>query len=402
MNGWAPEISRGSEFFDRWALDPSIIFLNHGSFGACPRAVLEAQSEIRARMEAEPVRFFIRELPALLDAARSRLAGFLGCDTAALVFVANATTGVNTALAAVPLERGDEILVTDHGYAACRNAVDVVGRRDDAEVVEVKIPFPIATSASVIEAVVDRVSSRTRLAVIDHVTSPTGLVLPVSELVAELEHRGVVVIVDGAHAPGMLDLELDEIGASFYAGNCHKWICAPKGAGFLQVREDWRDRTRPLVTSHGYSAPLDGRSRFHLEFDWTGTVDPTAWLSVPTAIDALGSMVPGGWSEIRSRNRGLARRARSELCSALDVDPPCPEGMIGSMAAVALPGECPSVPGPAAVIHPLQERLFRDFAIEVPVTSWGSPRRWAIRASAHLYNSFEQYEALASALSSMV
>jgi len=388
------KLPRRSVLAKHWNLDPEIVFLNHGSFGACPTRVLDLQTELRARMESEPVRFFARELPELLDAARSKLAGFLRADPDGLAFVANATTGVNTALAAIPLDNGDEILVTDHGYPACRNAAEMVARRTGARLVEVPLAFPLASSDQVIDAVIGGLSNRTRAAIIDHVTSPTGLVFPIKELAAELENRGVTLIVDGAHAPGMIDLDLAGIGAPFYTGNCHKWLCAPKGAAFLHVREDWRTRTHPLVTSHGAAAPLLDRSRFRLEFDWTGTGDPTPWLTVPTAIETLSALIPGGWSEIRSRNRGLAIEALNHLCSSLGIVPPCPDGMIGSMAAIPLSSRGSGVALPIGGMDPLQERIFGKFSIEVPITLWSDPRRRAVRISAHLYNTIEEFRYL--------
>jgi len=381
-----------------WDLDPEIVFLNHGSFGACPIRVLEAQHELRGRMEAEPVRFFIRELPDLLDAARSSLAAFLRTDPNGLAFVTNATTGVNTALAAIPFEKGDEILVTDHGYPACRNSAEAAARRSGARLVEVPLAFPLTSPTEVVETVIGGLSSRTRAAVIDHVTSPTGLVFPIEELVAELENRGVTTIVDGAHAPGMLDLDLAGIGAPFYTGNCHKWLCAPKGAAFLQVRDDWRDRTHPLVTSHGAGAPLVDRSRFRLEFDWTGTGDPTPWLTVPTAVETLSSMVPGGWPEIRSRNRRLTLAALEHLRSISGFASPCPDEMVGSMAAVPLPSRDSDEILPMGGMDPLQNRLFHEFSIEVPITLWSNPRRRAVRISAHLYNTIDEYHYLGAGL----
>ncbi len=377
-----------------WSLDPGVVFLNHGSFGACPIRVLETQNEFRARLEAEPVRFFIRELPELLDTARLKLAAFLRADPEGLAFVANATTGVNTALAAIPLAACDEILVTDHGYAACRNAVEVAARRTGARVVEVPLPFPLAAPERVTEAVVRGLSQHTRAAVVDHVTSPTGLVFPINEIAAELENRGVILIVDGAHAPGMIDLDLTGIGAPFYTGNCHKWMCAPKGAAFLAVRDDWRARTHPLVTSHGAAAPLVDRSRFRLEFDWTGTGDPTPWLTVPSAVETVGALDPGGWPGVRSRNRRLALEAMAHLCSVLGFQQPCPDGMIGSLAAIPLPPRTDDNRRSNPDIDPLQERLFRDFSIEVPVTLWSVPPRRALRISAHLYNAIEEFRYL--------
>jgi len=381
-----------------WALDPDVVFLNHGSFGACPRVVLEAQHKLRQTMEAEPVRFLVRELPDLLDHARRTLATFVDGDGDGLAFVANATTGVNTALAALPMAAGDQILVTDHGYPACRNAVEVAAKRAGAEVIEAHLPFPVATTDTLVDAVLCSVSRRTRAAVVDHVTSSTGLVLPIATLVTELERRGVAVIIDGAHGPGMTELGVTSLGAAFYAGNCHKWLCAPKGAGFLWVRDDWRDRTRPLVTSHGWAAPSHGRNRLHLEFDWTGTNDPTPWLAVPEAISAIAAMVDGGWSEVRARNHRLAIEGRRVLCRAFGIESPCPDEMIGSLAAVPLPETGSSAELPASGIEPLQNRLFHEHRIEVPVTRWAHPVCRAIRISAQLYNSLDQIRYLASVL----
>lgn len=392
------DIPLRSELAAEWNLDPTIVFLNHGSFGACPRAVLETQTGLRTRLESEPVRFFIRELPELLDGARERLAAFVAADANGLAFVNNATTGVNTALATIPLSDGDEILVTDDGYPACRNAARVRADRCGAHVLEARVPFPLSSPDEVVTAILEAVTARTRVAIIDHVTSPTGVVNPVAEILRELETRNVTVIIDGAHAPGMLDLNIDALAPAFYTGNCHKWLCAPKGAAFLWVREDWRKRTHPLVTSHGASMPLIDRSRFRLEFDWTGTGDPTAWLSVPAAIDTVGAMIPGGWSEVQHRNRALALQARSEIVAALGLAPPCPASMIGSLAAIPLPPGLDAEAVPANGVGRIQEVLYSDHRIEVPVTVWGDPPRNALRISAHLYNRIDEYRHLISCL----
>ncbi len=384
-----------------WALEPDLLFLNHGSFGATPRPVLADQDRWRARMEANPVRFLARDLEPALDEARRRLAAFVGADPDGLAFVANATTGVNTALRALALGPGDEVLLTDHGYNACRNAALEVAHSCGATVVEAAVPFPPAGPAAVVAAVLGRVGPRTRAALIDHVTSPTGLVLPVGELVRELHERGVAVIVDGAHAPGMVELDLDGLGADFYTANCHKWLCAPKGAAFLWVDEAHRGYTRPLVISHGANAASAGRSRFRLELDWTGTDDPTAWLAVPAAIDFLGGLLPGGWPELRGHNRGLALDARRLLCAALAVDPPAPEEMIGSLAALPLPPlpDAEARQGPMhGALDPLQRALYERYRIEVPVVPWPGPGSRLLRISAHIYNQLSEYEVLAEAL----
>jgi isopenicillin-N epimerase len=382
-----------------WTLEPGLAFLNHGSFGACPRVVLEHQQRLRDEMERQPVEFFVRRLPERLDAARRELAAFLGADPQALAAVPNATTGVNSVLRSLALERGDELLTTDHEYNACRNALEFVAERAEAQVVVVELPFPCPSPGRVVEIVLDAVTPRTRLALIDHVTSPTGMVLPLGELVRELQGRGIDVLVDGAHAPGMLPLALDEIGAAYYAGNCHKWICAPKGAAFLYTRHDRRATVRPLTISHGANTPRPGRSRYQDEFDWVGTDDPTAFLTVPTAIEFMGSVLPGGWAELRRRNRELALEARRVLATALGVELPCPDEMIGSLAALPLPDGSPETPGSALYADPLQDTLLEEYRIEVPIVPWPAPPKRLVRISAQLYNKLEQYEKLGAALS---
>jgi isopenicillin-N epimerase len=380
-----------------WSLDPDIVFLNHGSFGATPKRVLQEQSELRARIERQPVRFFIRELEALLDEVREELGRFLGADPNDLALVPNATTGVNTVLRSLDFGPGDELLTTSHAYNACANALAYVAERAGAKVVTASVPFPVEGPETVMNAVLSAVSERTRLVLLDHITSPTGVAFPVERLVPLLQGRGVEVLVDGAHAPGMLPLHLDALGAAYYTGNCHKWLCAPKGAAFLHVRRDRQDRIQPLVISHGRNAPRVDRSRFRLDFDWGGTDDPTAWLCVPSALRALEGLTPGGWPEVMARNHALAVAGRRLLCAALGVAAPCPETMLGSLAAVKLP-DAEGPPRSFLATDPLQDLLLEEKSIEVPVFRWpAAPSRW-LRVSAQLYNSAEQYGFLAQSL----
>src|SRR3954454_8257069 len=319
---------------EHWLLDPNVTFLNHGSFGATPRAVLAVQSALREEMEREPVRFLAREIEPRLDAARAVLAEFLGAGPDDLAFVPNATAGVNAVLRSLDLDEHDELLVTTHEYNASANALDFVAALNGAKVVAVEIPFPIDSPDVVVERVLAKVSGRTRLLLIDHVTSQTALVFPIERIVAELRGRGIDTLVDGAHAPGMLPLDLRALDVAFYTGNLHKWVCAPKGAAFLYVHPNRRYAVRPAIISHGPNAEPRDRSRFHLEFDWTGTFDPTPWLSVPAALQFVGSLVEGGWTEVRRRNHELALRARDILCARLSIAPPAPDAMLGSMAAL--------------------------------------------------------------------
>jgi isopenicillin-N epimerase len=392
---------KGSALAAHWGLDASIDFLNHGSFGACPRAVLGFQAALRDRMEAEPVQFLWRDLEALLTASRDVLAAFIGANPDDLAFVTNATTGVNAVLQSLHFDRGDELLTTDHEYNAILNAMRAVAERDGARVVLAHVPFPIEDPAQAIAAVLDAVTDRTRLALISHVTSPTALILPAADLVRELATRGVDTLLDAAHSPGMVPLDLDSIGAAYATGNAHKWICAPKGSAFLHVRRDRRDGIRPLVVSHGANDTRPDRPRFRAEFDWTGTADPTAALSIPEALRFVGGLRPGGWPEVMDANRDLALAASEILCDALEIEPPAPAGMIGAMAAFPLP---------AHFAEDVDARLFEEHRIEVPVTSWPvaaalgpdeRPRARLMRISAQAYNDRSQYERLADALRSM-
>jgi isopenicillin-N epimerase len=387
-----------NRFAKHWSLEPGLDFLNHGSFGACPTAVQQEQAALRREIERQPVEFFVRRYPGLLDEARERLAAFLGADPESLVRVPNATTGINCVLRSLRFEPGDELLTTDHEYNACRNALDFVAARSGARVVVASVPFPASSAEEVLEVILGAVTPRTRIALLDHVTSPTGMILPVERLVRDLEGRGVDTLVDGAHAPGMLPLTLRELRSAWYVGNCHKWLCAPKGAGFLYAREDRRDRVRPLTISHGANTPRRGRSRFHDEFDWVGTEDPTAFLCIGRAIECIGSMVEGGWGEVRRRNRDTVLEGRSVLARALDVPLPCPDRMIGSLASLPLPDGSAEPPESALYTDPLQELLNRKHRIEVPVIPWPAPPRRLVRISAQLYNHAGQYRRLGEAL----
>ena len=386
-----------SDLAVHWGLDPNTVFLNHGSFGATPLAVREEQRRWQDRMEFEPVAFLDGE--GLEQTARTRqaLAEMLLCDGNDLALVDNATTGVNTVLRSLEFNAGDELLVPDHAYQACRNALDFVAERWGAKVVTVHIPFPVSGPDAVVEAIMDAVTPRTVLAMIDTVTSPTGLRMPFETLVDRLERRGVAVLLDAAHGIGMVPLNLDELGASYTTSNCHKWLCAPKGTAFLHVRRDKQKAIHPLTISHGMSFPLGETTRFRHEFDWTGTRDLSAHCSIPATIEHVGGLVEGGWPAIIQRNHDLVIRGRNLLCEALSLEPPCPDEMVACIATLVLPFDENEVIN----VHeqdPLSRVLKETYGIQIPVWTWASPRGRYFRISAQLYNTEDEYRYLAWAL----
>jgi len=376
-------------------LDPELAFLNHGSFGACPRVVLDAQTALRERMERDPVRFLVADLEPLLDAARAEAAAFVDAAPEDFVFVRNATSAVNTVLASFAFAPEDELLLTNHGYAACRNAAEYWAERSSARVVEARLPWPVLDEESVVESILGAVTERTRLALLDHVTSPSALVLPIERLVRALQARGIPVLVDGAHAPGQLPLSVRRIGAEYYTGNFHKWCCAPKGAAFLATARARQAALRPLVTSHGRTAQRPERPRIWLEFDWLGSEDPSAYLAVPTALEFLRNSLPGGFDELLAQNHALALQARTLLCEQLGARPSGPKSMIGTMATLLLPGTSWATP------ESLYARLLEEHRVQVPVFTVPGQSERAVRISAHLYNSFNDYQRLADALASL-
>jgi isopenicillin-N epimerase len=378
-------------------LAPKTVFLNHGSFGACPKAVLAVQTEFRRRMEAEPIEFLWRRYEEPLDRARNALGKFVGARTKDLVFVPNATTAVNAVVRSLEFRPGDELLTTGHDYNACRNVLAEAARRARAKMVVAEVPFPVRKPEEILEAIMRAVTRRTKLAMIDHVSSHTALIFPIERIIRELEARGVETLVDGAHAPGMVQLDVAKLKAAYYTGNLHKWVCAPKGAAFLWAREDKQEGLQPAVISHGNNQLRPGYTRFQDRFDWSGTVDPSAKFSVAEAIDWMGKLLPGGWREVRKLNHELAVKARRTLCERLGTEPLCPESMLGSMATVRLPQRFQKRPLNGR-FEEEQVRLYGEFGIEVPFLRIGMPAERFIRVSAQLYNTAEDYEYLAEAV----
>lgn len=384
-----------------WTLDTETTHLNHGSFGATPIEVLAVQQELRQEMERNPVAFMLRRYQPLLELNRAAVAEFVGADPAGLVFVPNATSGVNAVLRSLEpsLRRGAEIVITNHTYNACRNAAAETVRRVGGRLVVAEIPFPIERASQATEAILAAITNDTALVIVDHVTSPTALVLPIAEIAAGLGDR-VPVLVDGAHAPGMLDVDLRSLNVNFYTANCHKWMCSPKGAGFLWVDERWRSHMYPVAISHGYNGQWPtSASEFHANFDWTGTDDPTARLSVAEAISVMASHAPGGWPEIRSNNHRLVLEGRGIVSAALGSELPAPESMVGSLAALRIP---PAIKIDGGLFDPAADALSQRWRIEVPVFAWPEERQYLLRVSAQVYNHVADYERLAEAITASI
>ncbi len=380
-----------------WQLDPKWVFLNHGSFGARLKVVASEQERWRQKLESQPLRFMLDTYLPAIDRARSVLADFVHAQASDLVFVPNATYGVNSVLRSWSLQPGDEVLVLDQAYGACRAALNHLAQEQDAVVVEVRLPMPAVSACDVVDAVMACVTSRTRFAMLDSVLSPTGWVLPIEELVTKLKSLGVETLVDAAHSPGLIPVDLDRCGAAFTTANLHKWVCAPLGSAFLHVRSDWRDRIFPCSLSHGLNLPTD--QRWQDCFDWTGTFDPSAWLSVPYALDALATCHPQGIDGLMDHNRELAGYAAQQVREHLGYEPTAPASMFAAMTSLFLP-----LPPCEGLHHlatdPLQRRLVEAYRIEVPIISFAGRR--LIRISCQEYTDKAQIHQLVDALANEV
>lgn len=376
-----------------WRLDPSVTFLNHGSFGACPGPVLDAQSAWRDRMEADPVAFLERDIDGLLAAARSSVASFLHADPDGLAFVPNATWGIGAVLSSIDWRPGDQVVTTDHAYPAVLNALGRLCERADATLRVAAVPLPLQDPQHVVDAIVSHITDATRLVVADHITSPTAAIFPAQSIVEACRSRGVEVLIDAAHGPGMVDVDVDALGADYWCGNLHKWVCAPKGAAAVWVAPRHRDRVRPPVISHEHLRT------FHAAFEWTGTHDPTAVLSAPAAIRFFDAI---GWDAVRAHNNDLAEHGRAIVAAvagigAVGAGRIVAPAMQAAMSVVPLPGGVAATRDRALA---LSRRIFDDAKIEVPVSAWNG--RGLIRLSAMLYNRPADYERLAGTLKSLL
>ena len=374
---------------EQWCLRPGVHYLNHGSFGPAPRCVIEAHHEWFQRLQSEPMDFLTRQAEPALDEARRRLGRFVGAPADDLVFVDNATMAMNVVAANIRLEPGDEVLTNDHEYGAVLRIWERKCSRCGAKLVVQPIPCPVRSSEDVVAAILAGARPRTRLLVVSHVTSPTAIVMPVEAICRQARALGIPVAIDGPHAVAMRPLDIVGLDCDYYAASCHKWLCAPFGAGFLYVHPRNQRQIEPLVMSWG-TTPWGGTKRWIDEFTWAGTRDPAAFLAVPAAIDFLESL---GIEGFREHTHALAQRARQRIVALTGLEPLVPDSLDWYGSMIALPLSAGD--GPA-----LQKALWEKYAIEIPVVAWQGRR--LIRPSCHLYTQPEEIEGLAAALAELL
>ncbi len=381
---------QSSSLRDLFLLRPEVVFLNHGSFGACPRPVFEAYQAWQLELERQPVEFLGRRFEALMRQARQALGAFVGAEADDLTFVPNATTGLNVVARALPLKPGDEVLATDHEYGALDRAWRFVCAKKGAHYIRRPVSVPLTSTEEVVEAVWSGVTARTRVLFVSHITSPTAIIFPVAELVSRARQAGIITVVDGAHAPGQISLNLAALGADFYTGNCHKWMMAPKGSGFLYARPEVQPLLEPLLVSWGWESETPGPSRFIDEQEYQGTRDIAAYLATPAAIQF---MVEHDWPAVRSRCHELVRQARRRISELTGLPPLTPDSpaWFAQMAAFPLP------PCDAKL---LQRKLYEKFTIEIPFITWND--RQFVRISIQGYNTETDVTALVDGLAALL
>lgn len=385
-----------SPWKSEWTIADGVIYLNHGSFGPSPRCVQDDARRWSERLEAQPMQFFVRDLEEQFDGALGSLGEFIGAPAKDLIFVDNATFGMNVVAESVELQPGDEVLLTNHEYGAVLRVWRRKCRRMGARLVTAELPDPLTSTEAVVQSLFERVTDKTRLIVVSHVTSPTAVILPVEEICREARARGVGVCIDGPHAVGMLPLSLRGLDCDFYAASCHKWLCAPFGSGFLYVSPRRQGRVQPPVMSWGGS--VAGRQpSWKDEFQWLGTRDPAAFLAVPAAVDFL----KGHLATFRERGHALACEFRERMTALTGLPSPVAESddWFGTMAVAALPpGE--GEPPVAGQRDALQDALWDRFQIEIPVIHWSGRRM--LRVSCHLYNDRDDLDRLLAALATLL
>jgi isopenicillin-N epimerase len=367
-------------------LDPAVVFLNHGSFGACPIPVFEAYQQWQRELECQPVDFLGRRADDLLDDARSKLAAYINCDVDEIIFVPNATVGINTIARSLDLQPGDEILATNQEYGAIDRTWTFVCGKTGAHYIHQSIPLPVTTSEAFVETFWSAVTPRTRVIAICHITSPTALIYPVAEICRRAREAGILTVIDGAHTPGQIPIDLKALDADFYSGNYHKWLCAPKGSGFLFAKREHHPMIDPLIISSGW---VEGAS-FVEQNQWQGTRDIAAFLSVPAAIEFQAAH---DWDTVRQECHQLASEARARLSEWSGLEPISPDSpdWFAQMITLPLP------PCDTAVV---KQRLYDEFHVEVPLTQWED--KAGIRISFQGYNTMDDLNQLLNGLKTII
>lgn len=366
----------------QYLLDPEITFLNHGSFGACPRPVFETYQKWQRELETNPVIFLGRQVPERLAEARGHFARYLGTDKDNIVFVPNATYGLNIVARSLKFQPGDEILSSNHEYGAVDRTWRFNCAKWGAKLVNHPIPLPIESPESFVEQLWSAVTERTRVIALSHITSPTALIFPIEEICRRAREAGILTVIDGAHAPGQIDLDMEAIGADYYSGNAHKWLSAPKGAAFLYARPEHQKMLEPLVVSHGWETPNPGPSQFLDYFTWVGTMDPAAYLTVPKAIEFQEQ---NEWTRVRAACHALAKEAENRLLELSDAEPISPESMWMQLRSIPIPGKAEDY-----------KEMWERYKIVIPIMNWNG--HTLTRISIQAYNTPQDVERLVNAL----
>lgn len=385
----APLCEAGRQFL----LRPDMTFINHGSFGACPAPVFATYQHWQRELQLQPVEFLGRRIRDLLADAREPLAHYVGAPADALVFVPNTTHGINIIARSLALQPGDEVLGTNHEYGAVARTMRFICDLRRATFVTQPIALPVTSEDAFIEQLWQGVTSRTRVLVVSHITSPTALIFPVAEVCRRARAQGIITIIDGAHAPGQLDLNIEAIGADYYVGNCHKWLCSAVGAGFLYARPERQELLQPLVVSWGWESDDPGLSPFQDYFEWTGTQDPAAYLSVSAAV---AFQQEHDWPSVRAACHHLLAEARDRIGALTGLPQISPDGAAwwGQMCALPLPIES------AEAAKTLKQALWERYMIEVPIVAWEG--RHFVRVSIQAYNSPQDVDRLVDALGALL
>lgn len=392
-----PQIPEPAPLFSHWKLNPALVHLNHGSFGGTPRYILDKQRALVDRLESEPVDFSVRQWYPIYYENKKALADFVGTSEHNIYLVPNTTIGINHVIHNQK-ESGQHWLTTNHAYGACIHAFHKIGEAKGNEILKVQIPYPLTSENEILEQIENGISPKTSLALIDYITSATGIVFPIKKIIQLLHSKGIKVIVDAAHAPGMVDFNLDDLNADFFVANCHKWICSPKGSAFVYVHPRHQEHYKPVFYSFFNDWELDRAAHWSNQFIWEGTKDYSAYLCIKDALEYMPTLFDGSWDDIRNHNRALALQGAKLIADKLEVDLPVPASMLGSIVNIPLWDDNTMPTRSFNYYTAVKNSLYDTYHIEVPCVLFPQAPKQYVRVSAQLYNSLEQYAYLADSL----